>query len=406
MKSCNMGGQAVIEGVMMRYRSNIAVSVRKPDGGIAVGKMKYASFTAKHPILRWPIIRGVVAFIDSLVLGIKTLMFSASIFEEDIAAGGDGMEAAAAAGAEAEKNGNSADKLEEKELKNSFKSKGEAALMTGTMLFSLVIALALFVALPYFISHFILKNTGLADSSVLLAIIEGVLKLLIFVGYIAAISRMKDIKRTFMYHGAEHKSINCIESGLELNVDNVMKSSKEHRRCGTSFICLVLIISIIFFIFIRVKSWPLRLLIRLLLMPVVAGVSYEAIQWAGNTENKLAYIMSKPGLWIQKLTTSEPTRDMVEVAIASVEAVFNWKKYQEDEKNGVNCGSCKTSSKKKFREKDPYEVDMNLGNDKQSVSNISAPEFEEDIVVAEPANEEGKARKIIDENGDEKWIVE
>ena len=159
--------------------------------------------------------------------------------------------------------------------------------------------------------------------------IEGVIKLGIFVGYIALISRMKDIKRTFMYHGAEHKCINCIEDGLPLTVENVMKSSKEHRRCGTSFIVFVLVLSIIFFIFIRVDNVWLRLLIRLLLVPVIAGVSFEFIKWAGNSNSKAARILSRPGMWMQGLTTKEPTPDMVEVGIASVEAVFDWKAYQE-----------------------------------------------------------------------------
>ena len=341
MRSCKMGGQAVIEGVMMRYRNSIAVSVRKSDGSIRVGLMKYISSASKHPALKWPLVRGVVAFVDSLSLGIRTLMYSASIFEEEA---------------------DEKDKTEEKKsqvvsesMKEKSTSKGEAALMTGTVLFSLVISVALFVLLPYFVSSLI---TRVSDSTVLLAIVEGVLKVGIFIGYLAVISLMPDIKRTFMYHGSEHKCINCIESGRELTVDNVMSSSKEHRRCGTSFIFFVLLISIIFCMFIRVKMWWLRLLIRLLLIPVIAGVSYEFIQWAGNTDAKIAYYLSKPGLWMQALTTREPERDMVEVAIASVEHVFDWRKYQEDMRNHPDMDNRKAGCKSPAGVcvADPYEI--------------------------------------------------
>ena len=341
MKSCNMGGQAVIEGVMMRYKSNVAVSVRKPDGSIQVGLMKYISSATKHPFFRWPIVRGVVAFVDSLSLGIRTLMYSASIFEEEAD--------------ESEKTEEKRSQVVSESMKEKNTTKGEAALMTGTVLFSLVISIALFVFLPYFVSSLITRFT---DSTVLLAIVEGVLKVGIFIGYLAAISLMPDIKRTFMYHGSEHKCINCIESGLELNVENVMKSSKEHRRCGTSFIFFVLLISIIFCMFIRVKLWWLRLLIRLLLIPIIAGVSYEFIQWAGNTDSKLAYYLSKPGLWMQALTTKEPEADMVEVAIASVEHVFNWRKYEEDLEENPELDTRKASRKNAggVCMTDPYEI--------------------------------------------------
>ena len=300
MKSSGIGGQAVIEGVMMRHDSDVAVAVRRPDGVIEVGRMKYTNLAKKNKFFSFPIIRGVVSFISSLVLGIKTLTYSASFYEE-------------------EETGK-----EKQEKKDN--SKGENAMMFGTVAFSLIFAVALFIVLPYFVSSWIMKLTG-SESQLLLAVIEGVLKLAIFIGYIAAISRMKDIKRTFMYHGAEHKCINCIESGRELNVDNVMKSSKEHRRCGTSFVVFVLVISIIFFMFIRVSNPILRVALRLILVPVIAGVSFEFIQWAGNSDSKAAAILAKPGLWMQGLTTKEPERKMAEVAIASVEAVFDWREY-------------------------------------------------------------------------------
>lgn len=306
-RSSNIGGQAVIEGVMMRHDEDVAVAVRRPDGEIEVGKSKYRNLTKKAAVFGWPIIRGVVSFISSLILGIKTLTFSASFYEDDI-----------------EKENGKLDKT----IDSTFKSKGESAVMVFTIVFALIIAIALFIVLPYVASSLILRFTNIT-SSTLLAVIEGVIKLAIFIGYIALISKMKDIKRTFMYHGAEHKCINCIESGLPLTVDNVMKSSKEHRRCGTSFIFFVLFISIIFFIFIRVDTLWLRLVIRILLIPVIAGVSFEFIRWAGNSNSKAAAVLSRPGLWMQALTTKEPTPDMVEVGIASVEAVFDWKAYQE-----------------------------------------------------------------------------
>ncbi len=306
-RSSNIGGQAVIEGVMMRHDEDVAVAVRRPDGEIEVGKSKCVSLNKKSPVFDWPVIRGVVAFISSLVLGIRTLMFSASFYEDDI-----------------EKENGKLDRS----IDSTFKSKGESAVMIVTIVVALAIAIALFIVLPYLASHFILKVTNIT-SSALLAVIEGVIKLAVFIGYIALISNMKDIKRTFMYHGAEHKSINCIEAGLELNVENVMKSSKEHRRCGTSFLFFVLFISIIFFIFIRVDNIWLRLVIRLLLIPVISGVSYEFIKWAGNSDSKAAAVLSRPGMWMQALTTKEPSPDMVEVAIASVEAVFDWRAYQE-----------------------------------------------------------------------------
>ena len=310
MKSSGIGGQAVLEGVMMRHKTDIAVAVRKPDGSIEVGKQKSTSPAAKHKVLGWPIIRGVVSFIYSLIIGFKTLSYSADFYEEEEESIKD------------KANG----VIKEQKMEDKETSKGEKALLGVSLVIGLVIALVLFMFLPYWISALIVRLTGL-ESETILAIIEGVIKLAIFIAYVWAISLMDDIKRTFMYHGAEHKCINCIESGKELTVENVMASSKEHRRCGTSFIVFVLIISIIFFIFIRVDNTWLRMFIRLLLIPVIAGVSYEFIQWAGNSDSKAAAILSRPGLWVQALTTREPTPDMAEVGIASVEAVFDWRGY-------------------------------------------------------------------------------
>ena len=354
MKSSNIGGQAVIEGVMMRHDEDIAVAVRRPDGQIEVGKSKFENPAKRLPFLGWPIIRGVVSFVMSLILGIRTLTYSASFYEDDI-----------------EKEHGKTDQA----IDSTFKSKGESAVMVFTIFVSLVIAVALFIVLPYVISLLILKFTNIT-SSVLLAVIEGVIKLAIFIAYIALISKMKDIKRTFMYHGAEHKCINCIETGNELTVDNVMKASKEHRRCGTSFIFFVLFISIIFFIFIRVDNVFLRLLIRLLLIPVIAGVSYEFIRWAGNSDSKAAAILSRPGLWMQGLTTKEPTRAMVEVGVASVEAVFDWRSYLEGIDDLFETEEIRVEEKKKSIE----DVIAESGNEKRPAAKVPAEKADDETM--------------------------
>lgn len=314
MKYSGIGGQAVMEGVMMKNRDRYAVAVRKPDQQIEIKVSDCKPSARSQKVRNLPVIRGVVNFIESLVLGMKTLMYSAEFFEEE-----------EENKKEIKKQTLSAEekkKLEEKEKRQ------EKVLMGGTVVFSLVLALAVFFALPYFLSGFFRKLTG---SETLTALMEGVLRLIIFIGYITLISLTPDIKRVFMYHGAEHKCINCIEHGLPLTVENVKKSSRLHKRCGTSFLLIVMLVSILFFMFIRVKSRPLQMLLRLVLIPVIAGVSYEFIRLAGRYENRLVNLLSKPGLLLQRMTTKEPDSDMIEVGIASVEAVFDWKKWQEEE---------------------------------------------------------------------------
>ena len=308
MRYSGVGGQAVMEGVMMKNREAYAVAVRKPDQTIETKVSEYNGTIKNKKIRKLPIIRGVINFVESLYLGMSTLMFSASFFEDEEE--------------EAAKKKRESMTLEEKEKKQ------EKALMGGTVAFSIILALAIFFALPYFLSGFFRK---VIDSETLIALLEGVIRLVIFVAYIAIISLTPDIKRTFMYHGAEHKCINCIEHGLELNVENVRASSKQHKRCGTSFLLIVMLISIVFFMFIRVDSGVLRLLLRLLLIPVIAGVSYEFIRLAGRYDNWFVNLLSQPGLWMQRLTTKEPSDDMIEVGIAAVNAVFDWKKWQEEE---------------------------------------------------------------------------
>ena len=292
-----------MEGVMMKNGDKYAVAVRKPDQEIEVKVDDYKGIIKNKKIKSLPIVRGVFSFIDSLVLGMKTLMYSADFFMED-------------------------EELEpgrvEKALDKATKGKADSVIMGGTVVFSIVMAVVIFMMLPYFLAGILRHVTS---SETLIALAEGVLRLVIFVGYIVLISRMKDIQRVFMYHGAEHKCINCIEHGLELNTKNVMDSSKQHKRCGTSFLLFVMIVSVIFFIFIRVDSPVWRVLLRLLLIPVIAGVSYEFIRLAGRSENKFVELLSKPGLWMQNMTTREPDESMVEVAMASVEAVFDWKAY-------------------------------------------------------------------------------
>ena len=300
MKSSGIGGQAVLEGIMMRNGGKYAVAVRKPDKEIAIDVKGHVGMTEKHKWLNIPFVRGVFKFAESLSVGIKTLTYSASFIEDD-----------------------------EEESKPSSK-KSDDILMTVTVCISVLLSVGLFIVLPFLISEFAKKVLSI-NSVTVIAVLEGVTRILIFLLYLVLISRMKDIQRTFMYHGAEHKCINCIEHGLELNVSNVLKSSKQHKRCGTSFLLIVMLISIIFFMFIQVDSKVLRLLIRLILIPVIAGVSYEFIRLAGRYDNWLVNLLSKPGLLMQKLTTKEPDEDMIEVAIASVEAVFDWKKWQKEE---------------------------------------------------------------------------
>ncbi|MEI3188373.1 MAG: DUF1385 domain-containing protein [Lachnospiraceae bacterium] len=314
MRPSGIGGQAVLEGIMMKNKEKYSVAVRKPDGQIEVRTEVYRSIAGDSKWAKLPLIRGVVNFIDSLILGMESLSYSASFYDD-----------------EEEQEPGKFEKL----LVKLFGEKAEKVVMGCTVAFSVIMAVAIFMVLPYYISgifrNFIVSNT-------LLAVLEGVIRLGLFTLYVVLISCMKDIKRTYMYHGAEHKCINCIERGRELNVKNVRKSSRYHARCGTSFLFIVMVISIVFFIFIRVDSPILRVVFRILLVPVIAGVSYEFIRLAGRTDNPLMKVLSLPGKAMQKLTTREPDDDMIEVAIAAVEAVFDWKAflgYPDEEEQDV-----------------------------------------------------------------------
>lgn len=289
-----IGGQAVLEGIMMKNQEKYAVAVRKPDGTIAVERENYQGVLHGNGWKNIPFVRGVFNFADSLVLGMKSLNYSASFYDE------------------------------EEENENGKGGGGEKLATTLVTVFSVVLALGIFVALPYYLASLF---EGFVRNASLMAIIEGAIRILIFIAYVCAISLMRDIRRLFQYHGAEHKCINCIERGRPLTVRNVMRSSRIHKRCGTSFLFFVMFVSIVLFFFIRVESVPLRVLLRVLLLPVVAGISYEIIRLAGRSDNIFVRIISAPGMWIQRLTTKEPDKGMAEVAIAAVEAVFDWKKY-------------------------------------------------------------------------------
>lgn len=307
-----IGGQAVLEGVMMKNKTKYAVAVRKPDGDIDVQVEEYQGICGDKKFAKLPLIRGVFAFIDSLVLGMRVTMHSASFYEEE---------------EDTASQPTASQPTAKEPEKKASGGRADDIMMGITVAVSVVIAVALFMLLPFLISDLLGKYIRNAS---LVAILEGVLRIMIFVGYIAAISLMKDIRRLYMYHGAEHKCINCIERGRPLNVKNVMRSSRQHKRCGTSFLLFVVLVSVIVFFFIRVDNMVLKLVLRLLLVPVIAGISYEIIRLAGRSNNVLIRIISAPGMWMQRLTTREPDEDMVAVAIASVEAVFDWKAYLEE----------------------------------------------------------------------------
>ena len=306
-----IGGQAVMEGVMMKNKDTYAVSVRKPDGKIEVKIEEYKGVCKVEALKNIPFIRGVFNFVDSLVLGMRALTYSASFFEED--------EKTSKQGADTAKDTQNTD--------TSKNGKKEDLMMGMTVALSIVFAVVLFMLLPYGLSRLMKLFT---DSEMLIAVAEGILRIIIFLAYVSLISLMEDIKRVYMYHGAEHKCINCIETGNELNVDNVRKASRLHKRCGTSFLLFVVVISVIMFMFIRSDNPIMRLGLRIVLIPVIAGISYEIIRWAGRSDNKIVQLLSVPGLCLQKITTAEPTDDMIEVAISSVEAVFDWREYLDE----------------------------------------------------------------------------
>ncbi len=289
-----------MEGVMMKNGTRYAVAVRTPDGEIVVDKKEYKGILSGTGIRRLPFVRGVFNFMESLVLGMRTLAYSASFFEE------------------------------EEDAQKQDAGKGQSVMLGVTMACSVVAAVVIFMLIPYLIAGMFRRWTA---SQAVLSLLESVFRIVVFFAYILLISRLSDIQRVFMYHGAEHKCINCIEHGMELNVENVRKSSRLHKRCGTSFLFLVVCISMVFFFFIRTDSSMLRIVLRLLFVPVIAGCAYEVIRFAGKSDNVLANAVSVPGMALQRLTTKEPDDAMIEVGIASVEAVFDWKAYRKEHEN-------------------------------------------------------------------------
>lgn len=321
MGRVSIGGQAVIEGIMMKNVDKYAIAVRKPDKEIELKIENYTPVSSKCKLFKLPIIRGVFNFVESLLIGVKTLTYSAEFYDEE--------EDDKTKGKDIEKNeeeiidNNSEEVAKKKETSDDL-------FMVGTVIFSIVLAVGLFMLLPAFLTSLL---DGVVKNHFALGLIEGVIRLAIFLLYVVLITLMEDIKRTFMYHGAEHKTINCLEAGEDLTVENIMKHSRFHKRCGTSFLFIVMFVSILVFMCIRTETVWLKLLYRVLLVPVIAGISYEFIKFAGKYDNAVANILSKPGLWVQRLTTKEPTEDMVEVAIKAVEGVLDWREYLEEQKN-------------------------------------------------------------------------
>jgi len=352
-----IGGQAVIEGVMMKNAETYAVAVRKANGEIVIDKQQ--SNTNHGGLAKAPIIRGMVAFVDSLVIGMKTLTYSASLFEDE----------------------------EENTKKTKEQSERSEKLLLGfTVVLSIIMAIGIFMILPWFLSQMVLSK--FIGNEYLLAVVEGLLRLLIFVIYIAVISQMEDIKRVFMYHGAEHKSINCIENGLDLTVENVRKQSRCHKRCGTSFMFFVIIISIIVFMFIRVSNPGLQALIRVLLVPVIAGLSYELIRFMGSSDKGFVAVLSKPGFAFQNLTTREPDDDMIAVAIASVEAVFDWREFVEKVRESGEAAAEKPAKNKKAADKQKTATKKN-----SKVVVVDQDKLDEEAKAKAAAREEARARR-------------
>lgn len=363
MKYSGIGGQAVIEGVMMKNRDECAVAVRKADGEIEIKRESCRNIRDQYSIARFPVIRGIVAFVESLSTGMKMLNYSASLFEEE---------------EEAKTSDSTKDPKEKKEKK-------ESLVMGLVMVLAVIIAIAIFVIAPFLVSESLRK---IVRSPQLRGLIEGVIRVILFVAYVKLISRMEDIKRVFMYHGAEHKSINCIENGYDLTVGNVRKQNTWHKRCGTSFLLVVMFVSILFFMFIVVRNMWLRMAFRILLIPVIAGVSYEFIRYTGSHDNVVSNILSKPGMWLQGLTTAEPDEQMIEVAIASVEAVFDWKAFVAEDRDTL------------IEEKE----DAARERDETAEDDGDEPITEEEELVEEISTERETA--VTDESGIEIFAVD
>ena len=409
MKPSGIGGMAVIEGVMMKNKDEYAVAVRKPNKEIAIEKKTHKDFAEKVKLFKLPIFRGMLAFVDSMVIGVKVLNFAASFFEEEeeqVKSGKKDKDEksasknAAKASQAKKKASEPVQKMNKKETEGagsgseeSKDEKSNALLMAAAVVISLAISITFFMILPVLVSNIFKK---VIDSYFWLSILEAALRITIFIGYILVVSLMPDIRRVFMYHGAEHKTINCLENGFELTLENVKWQSKQHKRCGTSFMLLVMLISVIFFIILQPKTLLLRILSRVLLVPVIAGISYEFIRFAGRTDNMIINILSKPGLWMQALTTKEPDDSMIEVAIQSVDAVFDWRAFletyeAEDKVTGKNKAAFEniTQSKNNVEKKPQPVISSTKGNHHQkSGSRTGAAGFSAMSLQTPKKNEE------------------
>lgn len=397
MKPSGIGGMAVMEGVMMKNKDEYAVAVRKPDNEIVVEKSTYRDFSDKVKLFKLPIFRGMLAFVDSMVIGVKVLNFSASFFEDE-----EETEKEKAKKKNSKKNKNTDADIEivdltsdntdnttvkkklpvEKTAEEKAKDeKSNALLMLFAVLLSIVLSVSLFMVLPVLVTNLFSK---IVTSRLLLNLIEGILRLVIFIGYVILAAKMPEIKRVFMYHGAEHKTINCLENGFELTVENVRWQSKQHKRCGTSFMLLVILISLIFFILLPTTNLFWRVISRIVLVPFIAGVSYEFIRLAGRSESRIVDVLSRPGLWMQGLTTKEPDDSMIEVAIQSVGAVFDWRAFLETSATADKTTKA-TGAKKEQTSKETATV--------QSSSTGKKP------VVAKPAHNEKPSASAVKTTG-------
>ena len=297
-KPTGIGGQAVIEGVMMKGPKDLAIAVRKPDGDIIVKKEALKGLS-QSSLAKTPIIRGVIALLDAMVLGVRCLTYSAEFWEEED---------------ESLKKGKFESWVEHK-----LGDKANDVMIYFSVFIAIALSILIFIISPTLVTSFLKTKIS---SHIWLNVVEGLMRIILFIGYVLLISKMKDIQRVFQYHGAEHKTIHCYENGLPLTVDNARQFTTLHPRCGTSFLLIVMVISMILFSLI---GWPnpfVRIVSRLVLMPVVAGISYEIIRWAGKSKSKLVCMISYPGLMLQKLTTKEPDDSQLEVAIAAMQAVL------------------------------------------------------------------------------------
>ncbi|MDF2510557.1 MAG: hypothetical protein K0S04_423 [Herbinix sp.] len=418
MKPSGIGGMAVMEGVMMKHEDEYAVAVRKPNNEIVVEKSTYTDFSDKVKLFKLPIFRGMLALVQVVVVGVKGLNFSASFFddEEEIKS----KEKKSKGKSKIEKSSleydddfeidevideNTVEAMIEAEITKENKvdkksDKSNVLLTAFAVLLSIVLSVALFMVLPIIITNML---SGFIPNKYTLTFIEGMLRLIIFIGYVLIAARIPEIRRVSMYHGAEHKAINCLEQGFELTVANVKGQSKRHKRCETSFVLLVIIISVFFFILLPVDDLVMRIVSRVLLVPIIAGVCYEFIRLAGKSQSRLAYAFSLPGLWMQGLTTKEPDDEMIEVAIQSVGAIFDWKTYlvtstmDDKHKNDYNTNkvtSINTYSKEK-KEKNTTQKRREKNATEQEASATKEVPVKKDVPVEKkaPSKKEAPAKK-------------